>query len=85
MLGEHHTLTNEFPEYREQIRDLKATNPHFAKLFDEYDNVDKAIYRIEEQIETPSDDYTESLKKQRVALKDQLFALLKQAARSSSN
>ena len=82
MFGEHHTLVKEFPEYKDQIHTLKITNPHFAKLFEEYENVDKEVYRIEAQIETPSDDYTEALKKQRLALKDQLHALLKEAAAS---
>ena len=40
--------------------------------------IDDEIYRIEEQIETPSDEYTESLKKQRLLLKDQLFQMLQQ-------
>ena len=80
MFGEHHSLVNEFPEHKDQIHELKTSNRHFAKLFDEYENLDKEIYRIEEQIETPSDEYTEGLKKQRLALKDQLYAMLKEAA-----
>ncbi|MEJ2396965.1 MAG: DUF465 domain-containing protein [Gammaproteobacteria bacterium] len=79
MLGEHHHLTQEFPEYKDKIHELKTRNPAFAELIEKYDALDDEIYRIEEQIETPSDDYTEELKKQRVLLKDQLFLMLQNA------
>lgn len=78
MFGEHHDLAHEFPEYKERIHELKMKDNHFASLFDEYEKLDKEIYRIEEQIETPSDEYTEELKQKRVQLKDQLFNMLKE-------
>ncbi len=77
MLGEHHRLAQEFPEFRDQIHELKMNDNHFARLLGEYEGVDNEIYRIEEQIETPSDDYTEELKQKRLHLKDQLYAMLK--------
>lgn len=78
MQGEHHDLIHELPEYREKIHELKVSNPHFAKLFDEYHEIDHEVHRIEQEIETPSDEYTEELKKKRLLLKDELFAMLKQ-------
>ena len=56
---------------------MKTNNEHFSKLYDEYQEVDKEIFRIEEEIETPSDEYTEELKMRRLNLKDELYALLK--------
>jgi len=79
MQGEHHDLIHELPEYREKIHELKVSDHHFAKLFDEYHEVDHEVRRIEQEIETPSDEYTEELKKKRLHLKDELFAMLKQA------
>lgn len=79
MQGEHHDLVHELPEYREKIHELKVNDHHFAKLFDEYHEVDHEVRRIEQEIETPSDEYTEELKKKRLNLKDQLFEMLKQA------
>ena len=79
MLGEHHHLLHEFPEYKDKIHELKTHNPAFAEMLEKYNSLDDEIYRIEEQIETPSDEYTESLKKQRLLLKDQLFQMLQQA------
>lgn len=79
MFGEHHDLLNEFPEYRERIHQLKMDNAEFAELYEQYQALDQEVYRIEEQFETPSDEYTEELKKKRLLMKDQLFAMLKAA------
>jgi uncharacterized protein YdcH (DUF465 family) len=76
MTIEHHSLLADFPDLRERIHELKMSNPEFAELYREYDAVDKEVYRIEEEIETPSDRYTEDLKKRRVHLKDQLYVML---------
>lgn len=76
MSTEHHSLLTEFPQYRERIHALKLKNPSFARLYREYDEVDKQIYRAAGEIETPSDRYTEELKKKRVLLKDELYVLL---------
>lgn len=77
MLGEHHHLAEEFPEYKERIHELKMSDRHFVKVMEAYETVAKEIYNIEEGVETPSDDYTEELKKKRLHLKDQLFGMLK--------
>jgi len=78
MLGEHHSLAREFPEYKDKIHELKTSTPEFAKLFEKYEDIDKEIYRIEMQIENTSDEYLEGLKIRRVNLKDQLFIMLQQ-------
>lgn len=80
MYGEHHNnLSVEFPEFQDKIHRLKVSSLHFSKLYDKYQAIDNEIYRIEEEIETPSDFYTEDLKKQRLKLRDELYALLKSA------
>ena len=76
MFGEKHDLIHEFPEYKEKIHKLNASNPHFAKLCDEYHELDDEVLRIEEGIENTSDDYLESIKKKRLLLKDQLYGIL---------
>ena len=72
----HHQLGVDFPEYRQAIHDLKMSTPEFAKLIKQYDELDDEIYRIEAEIETPSDEYTESLKMKRVEIKDKLIEIL---------
>ena len=80
MLNEKHDLLHELPEYREQIHQLKVENQHFARLFNDYHDVDHEIHRIETGIENTSDDYLEGRKKQRLHLKDQLFQMLQNAS-----
>jgi len=69
-------------EYEEKIHQLEVGDTHFSKLYSDYVEVDKSIYRIEEGIETTSDVYVEMLKKQRVILKDELHDMLKRLERS---
>ncbi len=79
MIGEHHDLLHELPEYKDKIHEMKVSNAHFAKLFDQYHEVDHEVRRIEQGIETPADEYTEEVKKKRLALKDELFQMLQAA------
>lgn len=76
MYGEHHDLNHELPELSDKIHEMKISNAHFAKLFDAYHDIDKEIRRIAQALETPSDEYTEEMKKRRLNLKDQLFVML---------
>lgn len=82
MQVEHHPLSVEFPEFKDAIHTLKLGNAHFAKLFNEYDNADKAINRAENGVEHLGDAALEGLKKVRIALKDQLFQLLQATAQA---
>lgn len=73
---EHHTLVKEFPEHKEAIHNLKESDHHFARLFAEYHDVDKQVFRMEEDIEPAADHIIEDAKKRRLSLKDELFAIL---------
>lgn len=77
MTLEKHDLHHEFPEFNDEIRDLKINNNHFARLFKEYHEVDQEVHRIEQGVENTSDDYLETKKKERLHLKDELFVMLK--------
>ena len=74
---EKHDLIHELPEYRDRIHELKASDPEFARLFEEYHKVDHDIHRIEEGFEPTADEYLEERKKIRLQLKDELLAMLK--------
>jgi uncharacterized protein YdcH (DUF465 family) len=76
MFGEKHDLIHELPEYKEAIHELKISNAHFAKLFKEYHELDHEVLRIEEGVETTSDEFLESRKKKRLNLKDKLLKML---------
>ena len=76
MFGEKHDLIHELPEHKDRIHELKISNEHFRKLFDEYHEVDHEVLRMEEGIETPSDEVLEQAKKKRLHLKDQLYQMI---------
>jgi uncharacterized protein YdcH (DUF465 family) len=78
MLSEKHDLVHELPEHRDTIHNLKMTNNHFARLFDEYHEVDHEVHRIETGAENTSDDYLEERKKVRLHLKDELYRIIQQ-------
>ncbi|HJV07877.1 YdcH family protein [Paludibacterium denitrificans] len=69
-----------FPEYRELISKLKNDDLHFSKLFDKHNELDQQIKNIEAHIADGSSDDIETLKKEKLRLKDELYALLKNAA-----
>ncbi len=71
-----HQLTEEFPEHADRIHELKEKNSHFKKLFDEYDDLDHEVYRIETNSEAASDETLNKLRIERVKLKDELYQLI---------
>ncbi len=77
MFGKHHRLAEEFPNFKDKINELTLNDSGFSGLLKTYSELDDEIFRIEEDIETPSDEYTESLKFKRVQLKDKLYAILR--------
>ena len=74
-----HELADEFPADRALLHDLKMNDSHFVTLSERYHEVNGEIHRIEAEIETPSDEYTETLKKKRLALLDEIAAILSKA------
>ncbi len=77
MLGESHDLLHEFPDLRDRINALRANNPEFARLMDEYDSIDARVRTIEELGTPVADETIEEMKKQRLHLKDQLYAMIR--------
>lgn len=76
---EKHDLHHEFPEFSEQIRDLKVNNRHFAKLFKQYHELDHSVRGLEQNEQPTTDAHMEQLKLKRLILKDELFGMLKAA------
>lgn len=69
-----------FPEYRELITELKTSDRHFVNLFDRHNDLDQRISNIEARLEPGSPVDVENLKKEKLGLKDELYAILKKAA-----
>jgi uncharacterized protein len=69
-------LAEDFPEMAERIHALKTSDNRFARLFDEYNELNRRIHRIETRVEPSSEDVEEELKRQRVRLKDEIAQML---------
>lgn len=69
-------LHDEFPEAQARIHTLKASDNHFARLADRYHELNRSIHRAEAEVEPTSDDILEDMKKQRLALKDEIAAII---------
>lgn len=71
-----HELAEEFPEHVDKMSALKQSDAHFAKLFDSYHEINRTVHRAETNIE-PMESLAESdLRKQRGALKDEIWTYL---------
>ncbi len=77
MLGEPHDLFHEFPELEGKIEEMRAANPDFAHLMNDYDALDVRVRQLEELGIPVADETIEDLKKERLALKDRLYILLR--------
>ncbi len=74
-----HELAEEFPDKVELMSQLKQTDAHFARLADEYHEVNRVVHRAESNVE-PMEDLAEvELRKKRAALKDEIWAILSKA------
>ena len=69
-----------FPEYRELISKLKMSDRHFSHLFDKHNDLDAKILRMESHNEPATPEEIETLKKEKLLLKDQIYATLKKAS-----
>lgn len=78
-----HELHEAFPDDVTLLSRLKVDDRHFANLADRYHELNRAIHRIETEIEPASDDHAEALKKQRLAMLDEVAALLAKARASA--
>ncbi|MCM2474811.1 YdcH family protein [Rhizobium sp. CG5] len=74
-----HQLAEEFPEHAAKMHALKMSDTHFAKLFEEYHDVNRAIHRAETDVEPVGDTHMETMRKQRVVLKDEIYGMLTKA------
>ncbi|MCG6115631.1 MAG: YdcH family protein [Mesorhizobium sp.] len=71
-----HELAEEFPEHADKMHDLKVANGHFARLFDEYHEVNRAVHRAETRVEPTDDVHLEEMRKTRMRLKDEIYGML---------
>ncbi|MBT9384604.1 DUF465 domain-containing protein [Pseudooceanicola sp. CBS1P-1] len=69
-----HALVDDFPAHGEAIAALKAQDPHFLRMAEEYDALNDRIHRWECNIEPMEDLAMIEARKQRASLKDRIWA-----------
>jgi len=74
-----HELADEFPHDAAVLHRLKLGDAHFNNLASRYHAVNRAIHRIESEIEPASDEYAEQLKRRRLALLDEIALMVERA------
>lgn len=74
-----HELHEEFPDDAQRIHDLKVSNAHFARIAERYHALNRDIHRVEAGVQAMSDESLETLKKQRLHLKDEVASMLVKA------
>lgn len=75
-----HTLADEFPGQMDAIHKLKVSNAEFARLLEQYDQVNDQVHLAETKIE-PIDDLGEvELRKRRLQIKDEIARALADAS-----
>jgi len=68
-----------FPEFSEQIARLKTSDPRFSQLFDRHHELDERIRNLEAHVQLGTHEEIETLKKEKLLVKDQLYAMLRKA------
>lgn len=76
MLGENHSLINEFPEHKSAIETLVTQDPKFASEMARYNELDTEIRELELNNSPTDDGVMHHKKQQRAALKDTLYRQL---------
>lgn len=76
MSVEHHDLIHEFPDLKDRIHDLKVSDPHFRRLFDDYHELTRSIENMENEVTPVATRTEEEAKMRRVHLKDELYRRL---------
>lgn len=66
-----------FPEYRDLITKIKGQDVHFTRLFDKHNELDQRIKNMEARIVAATVHEIEKLKKEKLLLKDQIYAYLR--------
>jgi uncharacterized protein len=69
-------LKHMFPEFRDVIQQLREDNPHFAKIFEDHEELDKEINQLEQNPVHVINQDLEALKRLKLKLKDEMYRLL---------
>jgi len=70
-------------EYRDIIPEIKTKNAHFAKIFERHNELDKEIENADAGREFINDVQLDKLKKEKLKLKDEAYAMIMEYKQNS--
>ena len=73
-------LDEMFPAQKAMIHGLKQSNHHFAKLAERYHEINRAVHRMETNVEPVSAETMEIERKKRLKVLDEISEILAKAA-----
>ena len=73
-----------FPEFREQIADMRANDRHFSRLFEQHNALDHEIKNLEDRRTPRLHTQIEKLKKEKLLIKERLYTMLKGCANGTA-
>ena len=71
-----HAIHEEFPNDADRIHHLKVTDGHFARLLQDYDEINDQVAGAESRQAPMSDEAETELRKKRAMLKDEIARAL---------
>jgi len=74
-----HELAEDFPDHIDTLHRLKEADGHVARLMEKYHELNRHVHRAETDVAPVSDDEMQRLRRERVALKDQIARALREA------
>ena len=73
-----------FPEFQNLMSELKSSDDRFSKLCDKHTTLDQRIQNMVTHAEMGTQEEIEALKKEKLLIKDQVYALLKKKSGTAS-
>lgn len=77
-------LVDDLPEHKATIEHLISSNGRFARLLDDYHQLDDEVHRMVNEHDNPGDDTVEKKKRELVHTKDALYAMVLDYERTQS-
>jgi len=71
-------------EYRDEIHELKQQNAHFAKIFEKHNELDQKVEDAEAGRIPLTDVELETLKKEKLLLKDEAYKMIMEYRKSKA-
>ncbi|MFV0385481.1 YdcH family protein [Paracoccus sp. (in: a-proteobacteria)] len=67
-----HSIHEEFPAAGPRIHELKLKDAHFARLLEEYDQINDQVHNAETSVTPITEEAEKGLRRKRAHLKDQI-------------